>query len=523
MKKMSKFGLFLCMLLILLSGCSDDKASGGGTKEKITKGGELRVGIPSEPSNLDTHLNTASIASIIGRNIFETLLTLDSKGAVQPMLAESYEVSADGKTIEFKLRKGVKFHNGQEMKAEDVVASMNRWIQLSASGKETFKGASFKEIDEYTVQLEMAQPTSTATLVLGYTGAISPSIMPASVIKGHETEKVDEYIGTGPFKFKEWKQNQHILLTKFDDYASREEPEDGLAGKKEALVDDLYLVFVPDSSTRVAGILSGEYDAVMEIPIDNADQISSNKEINMHSVPKEILLLYFNKKEGLFTNKTARDAMSVALNKKDVLKAAFVNPDYYKTTHHVMLGNQEAQWNTKVGKKEYSFQDKELAKKLFKEAGYNGEELRLLTSRDLDPMYNAAIVVQEQLKNIGVNVKLEVYDWPTYTEMGNDPSAYDITIISNKGKPEPTSLAWGRSDYYGWTNSEELNKITTKMRQAPTLDDAKAMYDDLQTWFMDYKPAIKFGDGDMLFASRKSVSKLEDIDGLYFWNVANSK
>ncbi|MBU8881338.1 ABC transporter substrate-binding protein [Bacillus sp. FJAT-29790] len=519
--KLFKYALLFSVMLIALIGCSSEEAAGDKTEKEI-KGGELRVAVPSEPPTLDTHVNTTTISSNIARNIFETLLTFDSNGEIQPMLVESYK--EDGKVIEFNLRKGVKFHNGEEMKAADVVASMNRWINVSSSGKETFKGANFKEIDEYTVQLEMAQPTSTATLVLAYSGGESPSIMPAAILEGKdEKEKVTEYIGTGPFQFKEWKQNQQIHLTKFDDYSSREEAGDGLAGKREALVDDLYILFVPDSSTRVAGILSGEYDAVMELPIDNVDQILSSKDVELNSVPRELLLLYFNKKEGLFTNKLAREALAAAVNKEDVLKAAFVNPDYYKTNHHVMLANQETQWNTDIGKDDYGFQDVELSKKLFKEAGYNGEEIRLMTSRDYDHMYNASIVVQEQLKKAGVNVKLEVYDWPTFSERRNDPDAFDITIITNKGKVEPTSLVWTRPDYVGWTNSEELEAITAKIRQAPSLEEARGYYDELQTWFLDYKPAIKMGDGDMLFASRKSLSHLEDVDGLIFWNVSNSK
>ena len=512
-------------MVFLLAACSADseEKDGGNDSGEAVAGGELRVAFPSEPPNLDTHLNTASVASIIGRNIFETLLTFDAEGAVQPMLAESYVVSDDGKTIDFKLREGVHFHNGEEMTAKDVVASMNRWIEFSSSGKETFNGAVFEEVDKYEVQLVMAEPTSTATLVLGYTGAISPSIMPASIIEESKSEIVKEFIGTGPFEFEEWKQNQHIHLKKFDDYSSRDEPADGLAGKKEALVDDLYILFVPDSSTRIAGVLSGEYDAIMELPIDNAEQILGSKDVEMYSVPKEILLLYFNKKEGLFANEVAREALAVGINKEEILHAAFVNPEYYDKTHHVMLANQESQWNTDVGKDEYDFQDIELSKELFEEAGYNGEEIRLLTSRDLVPMYNAAIVVQEQLKNVGIDVTLEVADWPTYNELGLDPSAYEITVIANKGKAEPTSLAWARTDYFGFTDSPELDEITNKIRRAPSLDEAKGLYDELSEWFLDYRPAVKIGDGDMLYAARNTVSKIDDIDGLILWNVSNSK
>jgi peptide/nickel transport system substrate-binding protein len=518
--KFIKYGLFFSVILLLLAGCSTGNAAEG---NKSKGGGEIRVAVPSEPPTLDTHTNTTTISSNVARNIFETLVTMDSNKDIQPMLVESWTESEDNKTIDFVLRKGVLFHNGEELKAADVVASMNRWMKLSSTGRDTFEGATFKEIDDYSVQLVMENPTSTALLVLSYSGGESPGIMPASVIEGRETERITEYIGTGPFQFKEWKQNQHIHLTKFDDYTSRQEPGDGLAGKREALVDDIYIVFVPDSSTRVAGMLSGEYDATLELPIDSVDQIINNPKVNLHSTPRDILMLYFNKKEGFFTNQVAREAVATAIKTEDVLKAAFVNPEYYRTNHHVMLANQETQWYSDIGKDEYNFHDQDLAKQLFGEAGYNGEEIRLMTSRDYDNMFNEAIVVQEQLKNEGINVKLEEFDWPTFSDRRNDPSTFDLTVMTNKGKVEPTSLVWTRPDYPGWTESKDLDEITSKIRQASSLEDAGELYNDLQDWFMDYRPAVKMGDGDMLYAARDSLSKMEDIDGLIFWNVTNSK
>ena len=128
-----KYVLLLCAMLLLIAGCSN------GNSNASEKGGELRVAISSEPPTLDTHLATTNVASNLARNVFETLLTLDTKGGVHPMLAETYEILEDGKVIEFKLRQGVKFHNGEEFKAADVVASMNRWIQFLVQEKKHSK------------------------------------------------------------------------------------------------------------------------------------------------------------------------------------------------------------------------------------------------------------------------------------------------------------------------------------------------------------------------------------------------
>src|SRR5699024_2839314 len=140
---------------------------------------------------------------------------------------------------------------------------------------------------------QMAGPTSTALIVLAYSGGEFPSIMPASIIEASDGGMIEEYIGTGPFKFEEWKQNTHIHLSRYEDYASHEEPADGLAGKREALVENLYAIIVPDSSTRVAGILSGEYDAVIDVPIDSAEQIAANEDVLLESTPRDVFNLYF--------------------------------------------------------------------------------------------------------------------------------------------------------------------------------------------------------------------------------------
>lgn len=288
-------------------------------------------------------------------------------------------------------------------------------------------------------------------------------------------------------------------------------------------MDDLYALVVPDSSTRVAGILSGEYDAVIDVPIDSADQISKSSQVELQSTPRDVFNLYFNKKQGLFSNKLAREAVAVGVSKEDMLQAAFVNPDYYSENHHMMLTSQETQWYSDIGKEEYGFQDEELAKELFEEAGYNGEEITLITSKDYDHMYNASIVLHEQLNNLGVKTKIEVYDWPTFTDIRNDPDNWDLTIIANTSKVEPTSLVFMRSDFAGWTESEELDELAEKLRRSPSLEEARGVYDELQAWFMDYRPVVKIGDGNLLSASRKSITPLEDVDGVILWNVSKTE
>src|SRR5699024_3429075 len=144
------------------------------------------------------------------------------------------------------------------MTAEDVVASMNRWLEKSPGGK-LMKGAVFEEEGPSTVLLRLESPIADVLDIMADRVQF-PAIMPKEVIDSAEIEGVTDYIGTGPFQFEEWRQDQHIHLVKFDDYTFDDSPSDGFSGKKEVFMNDVHFIFVPDHSTRIAGLSSGEYD-----------------------------------------------------------------------------------------------------------------------------------------------------------------------------------------------------------------------------------------------------------------------
>src|SRR5699024_8843955 len=151
--------------------------------------------------------------------IFEGLMALTSEYESVPMLAESVDQSEDGLTYTFNLRQGVLFHNEKEMKADDVVASMERWLEKNPSLDLLFGGSTWEEQDEYTVVLTLERAVTGVLDALAPT-LQAPAIMPKEVIEDADETGVKEFIGTGPFKFVEWSQDQYIHLTKFDDYQS---------------------------------------------------------------------------------------------------------------------------------------------------------------------------------------------------------------------------------------------------------------------------------------------------------------
>ncbi|WP_368654978.1 ABC transporter substrate-binding protein [Ornithinibacillus sp. 4-3] len=516
-----KYGKIIMLIIVLftLFGCASEPSQG---ETSAKTNGELRFAYSQQPASLDTHVNTNTATSDIMRHVYETLLTVDSDYNIQPMLADSWEQSEDGKTITFQLREGVLFHNGEEMLADDVVASMNRWKE-SAGSRSQFTDATFKAEDDYTVVLELPEQLSTALPALAHSGTGLAAIMPKEIIENASEDGVTEYIGTGPFQFEEWKQDQEIHLTKFADYNPRTEASDGSSGKKEALVDDIHFMFITDASTRIAGIQSGEYDIAESIPYDNVEQLDNDPDVDTMTYTASSLVIHFNKRQGLFTDVKAREAVAAALDIESILKAAFVDEEYYTLNHNFMFVDQLKQWPSDSGKEIYNQNDPEKAEQLLSEMGYDGEEIRIITSRDGDTSYNASVVLLDQLEKIGLNATLEVYDWPSLMSEREDETAYEIYVIGNTLVPEPTTTVFLRKDYAGWAEDPKLETLLKEFRGQASLEDAQDLFDDLQKWYWDYIPAIKVGENQAISATRSTVDNVQYQSGFILWNVSNSK
>ena len=265
-------------------GATEDNGSEKQAEQKEYKD-ELNIALTAQPPTLDTALTVSAVALDTAGNIFERLYTLNANYEPVPALAESVERSEDGLTYTFALRQGVKFHNGKEMTSEDVVASMNRWLVTSSRAKVPLTNAKFEAVDTYTVKLTVESPTSDV-LILIASQAQFPSIMPKEIVDAAPADGIKEYIGTGPYKFQEWKQDQYIHLVRNDDYYQVADTDpSGFDGRKEAPTQNLYFHFVTDHSTRIAGVKTGQYDVADSIPIESYDELAADSNINLLSFP----------------------------------------------------------------------------------------------------------------------------------------------------------------------------------------------------------------------------------------------
>lgn len=511
----------LCILL-LLAGCG---GSGGKTADSDKKGAsakkdELRIAISANPPSLDAQIANSNITAQVGYHIFEPLFAMDENFEPQAVLADSYEVSKDGKEYTIKLLKGVKFHNGKEMTADDVVASLNRWVKDSQKASTLIGGSKFEKVDDYTVKMTANEAASDIITVLA-NPIMFAAIYPVEVVEEAGEKGISEYIGTGPYKLTKWKQDQFIQLDKFDDYKVRENATTGLAGKKTAATKTLTFEIVTDASTRIAGAKNGQYDIVEEIPQDNYEELEKASNLKLDVTKGGTLNLFLNTTVGIMEKQEMRQAILAALNMDDILLASYGNKKLYEVNPG-WFDPEDKQWGSDAGKEYYNQNDSEKSKELLKKAGYNNEKLVMVTTQDYPEMYNATLVVQEQLKKVGINAEVESYDFSTFMEHRADPNQNSMFITSNAYNVFPIQLTVLDKTWAGMDRPEVTDGIKA-MRFADSQEDAKAAWDDLQGYIYEYGGATVLGHFTGVNTVSNNVNGYEYMRFPIFWNATVSK
>jgi peptide/nickel transport system substrate-binding protein len=519
-----KFALVTLLIsaFLVTTACSktDNASPAAGDAGKDAKAvetvSEVRYPLTLTFASLDPHLVPTGGVANIDRHIYEQLVAFNTKYEAIPVLAESVDISNEGKTYTFPLRKGVKFHNGKEMKADDVVASLNRWKDITARAKTSIGASNFEVKDEYTVVLNLTQPSNDIPSQLANYLQFA-AIMPKEVIAGADAKGVKEFIGTGPYKFVEYKQDQYVHVTKFDDYKSVDKPADGVTGKKEAFIKDIYFDLIPDSSTLFSSFLAGNYD-FSEVSVDNLNQVKSLPDVEVKKVLSSDYNVVFNKKAPFTSNLKFREAVAAALDVEKILIGATSDPNLIQLNSS-MINKQSTDWYSEAGKEKYNQKNPEKAKQLLKESGYNGEELKFLTTRDSGgKFYDATVLVKDQLEKIGIKSKLEVYDFTTMISKRSDPAAWDIYVGTFALQPSPSQLLYlGRA--YGWPEDDKLQSLIKATTAAMTKEEKRKTADALQAYEYEYLAAVKIGDYATYNAVRKKVVGYNFFEGPILWNT----
>jgi len=502
---------FLSVLLVLSLGVPYAMA------QSPQMGGTLRVAIIGEPPSLDHHFPVGILASAIAQHLFEGLFTMDSNFRPIPLLAESYSVADNGRRVVIKLRRGVLFHNGKELTSEDVVASLNRMMKLEYHFRSFVvpNVAELRNPDRYTVEFSLKQPSSMLLPLL----SLPLGIYPKEVIDEAKEERIKRFIGTGPFEFVEWRPDRHIELKRFEKYVARQEAPNGYGGKRVAYVDRLRFIPVPDVSVRVAGIETGEYDIAEEISPDFYSRVKGNPNVQaMIMKPLNWPFINFNKKEGLFMNKKLRQAVAAALDLEPILAAAGGSREFYSLNPSIYQPEIKA-WYTTAGKEYYNQKNPELARRLMAEAGYKGEPVRWLSTKQYDYIYNVGLTAKTQLEKVGFNMDLQVVEWAALVTRRTKPDLWEIFVTGNSLNPEPPlTLAW-LGVWPGWWVDQRKDDLLAKFDLEAEHAKRFAVWEQLQKLIWEEVPIIKVGDLNGLAIAGAKVKGLWPTYLMPYYNV----
>ena len=432
-KKVLAFGVALIMIALVVTGCGgNDTGSGndnaGGTNDagsgETTGGGaeggsgrnQVTVALTANPIALDVHLSNDNPSTVVSKQIFETLVIQDENLQHHPGLATDWR-QIDEYTWEFDLRSGVIFHNGDEMTADDVVFSLRRGSDEATKPLVSpilgmIDGDSVEAIDRYTVRIGTLMPFAPLPNHLAHTAA---AIMSERAIE-EATDSRREPVGTGPFRFVSWLNEDYIELARFDDYHG-ELPQ----------FETLMLRIITEPSSRVVELETGSVDVIMGVGTMDFARVEEDANLTLLTVPGlQTNYVGLNTNHEHLGNRLVRQAMNYAVNVEDIRTAlAFGHGDIARgpITSNVFGFNPDL-----VG---YPF-NLERAQELMREAGLeDGFDMTLYISSN-QANIDLAQAVQAQLAAININVGLNPLEWGTF-----------IDAVSADGGVDAFMMGWG--------------------------------------------------------------------------------
>jgi len=372
-------------------------------------------------------------------NMVEGLVGYRDNGTVGPLLAEKIDQSADGLTYTFHLRKGVKFHNGATMTSADVLWSWQRYMDPKTEwrciadfdGRSGLKVTSATAPDPDTFVMVIDKPSALFLDSLARTDCGMTAVLNKASVNADGSW--NQPIGTGPFKFGEWKHGEYVTITRFDDYASPPgDKVDGYVGNKKPLIKDVKFLVVPDISTAKAGLLSGAIDIAQILPSDAPELKASGKVdvLTPASAVKHVLL--FQTRDPVLQNVKLRQAIAASLDMTQLVAAA---SDGLGKPNNAPIPPQSAYFDA-VQRTGYTY-DPTKAKALLKEAGYKGEVIKIIANKRLSvPSFPAAVIAQAMMQSVGINAEIEVLEWATQLDRYNKGS-YQMMSFSYSSRMDP--------------------------------------------------------------------------------------
>jgi len=433
-------------------------------------GGTLAFLVQPEPPTLASYVSTSGPIGLVMPKVYEGLFDYDNDGKMVPMLAESYDISADGKTVTFNLRKNVRWHDGKPFTSADVKFTILEVLKkVHPRGPNSFREVSRIDTpDDHTAIFHLDNP---APYMMRSFSAYESPMVPKHLLEGQDVKSAplaNNPVGTGPFKFVEWKKGQYIRLDKNEDYW-----QEGLP-----YLDRIVGRFIPDASTRTAAMENGEvmYAAYNAIPNIDAVRLKERDDIGVttdgYSMINPMALIEFNTIEGPFVDPAIRRAISTAIDRRFMIDTIFFG--YGKPATSALSSNYKAT-NLHAAMPNYPENgDVAAANAMLDAAGYkkdaNGVRMRAVL--DIIPYgedwRRAGEYIKQVMGDIGIEVELRYEDVPTWLKRVYHNYDFEMNVNYFYQLPDPVL---GVHRHYGTNQIRQGTHFVNSSRYSnPDLD-----------------------------------------------------
>jgi len=479
---------------------------------------------------LDPIFTTAAVTGNYGWMVYDTLFGATAKLQAKPQMAEGYTVSDDGRTYLIKLRDGLKWHDGEPVRAQDCAASLARWAARDVFGQTAAKTVdSWGVADDKTIKITLKKPFP---LLIDAIAIQNSFMMPERLAKTDPFKPITESVGSGPFRFlkDEFVAGSSAAWSKFENYLPRQEPPEWTSGGKVAHFDRVEWKIIPDAATASAALQNGEVDWYEQAQTDLVPLLRRDPNIVIGSSNPQGYVggLRFNHMHPPFNNVLLRRAVQTAVNQEDYMRA--------------IMGDDRSAWRicrsqfpcgTTYGVEvDLPVQrgDIETAKKMVAESGYNGQLAVIINPTDFSTIGPLGDITFDMFKKIGINAELQATDWGTVVQRRStkepvEKGGWSVFHTWFTGgfilNPviTPPFRGIGAAGWFGGYENPKVEAMTQEWLDAKDDDSRMKIAMAIQLENYAQVPTVTLGQFQIPTAYRKSLTGKVEAAGPMFWNI----
>ena len=478
----------------------------------------LRIRLNSDIRSTDPGVNRDANTDGLMWHVLEGLVALRGDATIAPMLAERVEISADGLTYTFPLRQGVRFHNGQPLTSADVAFAMERYRKRETNWRcrGDLDGAVTRLIavetpDPQTVVMRLERPSALFLTTLARTDCGQAGIFHRDSLNADGSWRAP--VGTGPFRLGEWRRSQFIELERFAEYAPLPGEPDGLAGNKTAHAARVRFVIIPDDAAARAALLASNIDVLPDARARDLRDLRARAGMSVHSSPSfDLQILLMQTTDPLLSDVRMRRAIALALDVPELVRAV-TEGSSRPSRAPIPVGSG---FHTPA-MSEVPARDLAAARRLAQEAGYRGQPIRIVTTRRYEAFYEIAVLAQDMLREVGINLELEVLEWATQLQRYTR-GEYQMMAFGFSARLDP-SLSFemftgpkATQPRKAWDNPEVQAMLEQSMRETDP-DRRRATFEAMFGQLMQDVPVIA------LYSSVTHAVTPAHVQGYRTWAV----